>query len=121
MAAMTTKRGLAAPPVHSALAMTRRWRLQLSRVAVREAERQRNRRTGHRLPIQLVTEALLSDTVRNQDREPGGWWWNAPSKIRFARDSPLEGSGFELSVPHDTIKVSRPPRVASSLISGNEK
>ena len=29
---MTTKRGLASPPVHSALATTRRSRLQLSRV-----------------------------------------------------------------------------------------
>ena len=35
-------------------------------------------------------------------------------------DCLLEEAGFELSVPHDTTKVSRPPRVASSLISGNE-
>jgi hypothetical protein len=32
----------------------------------------------------------------------------------------VEEAGFELSVPHDTTKVSRPLRVASSLISGNE-
>lgn len=39
-------------------------------------------------------------------------------KVRCALD---REAGFELSVPHDTTKVSRPPRVASSLISGNEK
>jgi hypothetical protein len=44
-----------------------------------------------------------------------------PLKVRFASDSPLEEAGFELSVPHDTTKLSRPPHVASSLISGNEK
>src|SRR5438045_2206278 len=42
-------------------------------------------------------------------------------RVKLALDSALEEAGFELSVPHDTIKVSRPPRVASSLISGNEK
>jgi hypothetical protein len=42
-------------------------------------------------------------------------------EIEFAPDSLLEESGFVLSVPHDTTKASRPPRVASSLISGNEK
>jgi hypothetical protein len=29
--------------------------------------------------------------------------------FRFARDSPLEEVGFELSVPRDTTKVLRPP------------
>jgi hypothetical protein len=32
---------------------------------------------------------------------------------QFARDSPLEEAGFELSVPRDTTKVSRPPHVLS--------
>jgi hypothetical protein len=29
-------------------------------------------------------------------------------KVRFASDSPLEGSGFELSVPRETTKVLTP-------------
>jgi hypothetical protein len=45
---MTTKRGLAAPPVHSALAMPRRWRLQLSRV---DQENSLNRRAGRPLAV----------------------------------------------------------------------
>jgi hypothetical protein len=40
---------------------------------------------------------------------------------KFVVDSPLEEGGFELSVPHDTTKLSRPPHVASSLTSGYEK
>jgi hypothetical protein len=28
-------------------------------------------------------------------------WWDAPPKVKFARDSPLEGSGFEPSVPSE--------------------
>ena len=35
-------------------------------------------------------------------------------------DSPLEGAGFEPSVPH-TTKISRPPHLASSLISGKRE
>jgi hypothetical protein len=31
-----------------------------------------------------------------------GHRWDAPAKVRFARDSPLEGRGFELSVPRGT-------------------
>jgi hypothetical protein len=27
--------------------------------------------------------------------------WEAPPKVEFALDSPLEGAGFELSVPRD--------------------
>jgi hypothetical protein len=52
-----------------------------------------------------MTEAILrkkpgvSSLSVLPDGDPGGWWWNAPSKIRFARDSPLEESGFELLVP----------------------
>ena len=38
---------------------------------------------------------------------------NAP-KVRFAQDSPLEEAGFELPVPRDTTKVSRPADVASA-------
>jgi|HubBroStandDraft_3_1064219.scaffolds.fasta_scaffold203647_2 hypothetical protein len=30
---------------------------------------------------------------------PDGHRWDAPPKVRFARDSPLEGDGFEPSVP----------------------
>jgi hypothetical protein len=30
---------------------------------------------------------------------PDGHRWDAPPKVRFARDSPLEGNGFEPSVP----------------------
>ena len=33
-------------------------------------------------------------------------------RLRFAADSLLEGARFELSVPRDTTKVSRPPHVA---------
>jgi hypothetical protein len=36
------------------------------------------------------------------------------ARLRFARDSPLEGAGFELSVPHHTTKVSGPAHVASA-------
>jgi hypothetical protein len=32
-------------------------------------------------------------------------WWAAPPKIRFAIDSPLEGAGFEPSVPHRSDPV----------------
>ena len=32
--------------------------------------------------------------------------------VKFAMDSLLEEAGFELSVPRDTTKVSRPPHVA---------
>ena len=46
---MTTKRGLASPPVHSALATTRRWRLQLSRV---DQVKSLKRRAG--LPVRLA-------------------------------------------------------------------
>jgi hypothetical protein len=38
----------------------------------------------------------------------------APEKVRFAIDSPVEEAGFELSVPRDTTKASRPPHVAFS-------
>jgi hypothetical protein len=34
-------------------------------------------------------------------------------RTKFARDSPLEGTGFE-SVPRDTTKVSGPAHVASA-------
>ena len=43
---MTTKRGLASPWVHSALATTRRWRLQLSRVEPGEVPEAARRLTG---------------------------------------------------------------------------
>ena len=29
------------------------------------------------------------------------------SKVKFAPDSPLEGTGFEPSVPHDAIDISK--------------
>jgi hypothetical protein len=35
-------------------------------------------------------------------------------EVRFALDSPLEGAGFELSVPHHTTKVSGPAHVVSA-------
>jgi hypothetical protein len=38
----------------------------------------------------------------------------SPDAARFASDSPLEGSGFEPSVPRDTTKVSEPAQVASA-------
>src|SRR5580700_6250157 len=31
--------------------------------------------------------------------------WDAPPKVRFARDSPLEGDGFELPVPRELISA----------------
>ena len=33
-----------------------------------------------------------------------GHRWDSPPKIRFAPDSPLEGDGFELSVPGRAIR-----------------
>jgi hypothetical protein len=39
-------------------------------------------------------------------------------EVRFARDSPLEGDGFEPSVPRERISVfRRPPRPTSQLFS----
>jgi hypothetical protein len=40
-------------------------------------------------------------------------------KFEFATDSPLEGSGFEPSVPRDTTKVSEPAQVASAGFRSN--
>jgi hypothetical protein len=40
--------------------------------------------------------------------------WDSPLKFRFARDSPLEGTGFEPSVPRDTTEVSRAAHIASA-------
>jgi hypothetical protein len=41
------------------------------------------------------------------------------SQLRFAPDSPLEGTGFEPSVPRDTTKVSGPADVASAGFPSN--
>jgi hypothetical protein len=38
---------------------------------------------------------------------PDGDRWDSPPKIRFAPDSPLEGDGFELSVPVRQAKLTR--------------
>src|SRR6202035_6091750 len=38
---------------------------------------------------------------------------------RFATDSPLEGAGFEPSVPRDTTKVSGPAHVACAGLPSN--
>ena len=42
---------------------------------------------------------------------PDGHRWDAPPKVRFARDSPLEGGGFEPSVP---AEPETPPRARPS-------
>ena len=54
---VTTKRGLAVPAVHSALAMTRRWRLQLSRV---DHWNSLNRRAGRPLALLSASAAASS-------------------------------------------------------------
>src|SRR5712675_579087 len=41
------------------------------------------------------------------DEMPDGYRWDSPPKIKVAPDSPLEGDGFELSVPgRETVKPS---------------
>ena len=45
---------------------------------------------------------------------------HAPLKLRFARDSPLEGSGFEPSVPRQKDNAFRDsPQLPSSGIPGS--
>src|SRR4051812_4491383 len=52
------KRGLAAPAVHSALAITRRWRLQLSRV---DQENSLKRRGGW--PLALLSSSAAASSL----------------------------------------------------------
>ena len=40
-------------------------------------------------------------------------WWRQGEEVRFAADSPLEGTGFEPSVPLYTLTVSDLPLVGS--------
>src|SRR4029077_1089656 len=42
------------------------------------------------------------------DQRPDGHRWHSSPKIRFAPDSPLEGSGFEPSVPLRECRRSEP-------------
>jgi hypothetical protein len=56
---------LAAPPVHSALAITRRWRLQLSRV---DQENSLNRRAGAPLTLLSSSAAASSSAISATSR-----------------------------------------------------
>jgi hypothetical protein len=42
---------------------------------------------------------LRTAAGRGPERFPAGHRWDSSPKIRFAQDSPLEGTGFEPSVP----------------------
>ena len=44
-----------------------------------------------------------------------------PEEVRSAKDSALEGDGFEPSVPRDATRVSRPAHVASAWFPANGK
>jgi len=43
---------------------------------------------------------LRTAAGRGPERFPAGHRWDSSPKIRFAQDSPLEGDGFEPSVPY---------------------
>src|SRR6266404_5213167 len=45
---------------------------------------------------------LRTAAGRGPERFPAGHRWDSSPKIRFAQDSPLEGTGFEPSVPPRT-------------------
>ena len=65
------------------------------------------------------TRAMMGSTGSGGARPDGG---RAPLEVRFARDSPLEGDGFEPSVPRHNKLVSRPRRtspVAMIIYVGN--
>jgi hypothetical protein len=56
---------------------------------------------GHRRYIRHHQYKGVSDCYASPTKtiRQDPWRWDAPSKVRFAMDSPLEGSGFEPSVP----------------------
>ena len=58
-------------------------------------------------------------TARNWRRASPSAARDVDVVFRFARDSPLEGSGFKPSVPRDTTKVSEPAQVASAGFRSN--
>jgi len=47
----------------------------------------------------LPGNAVLDRAVDETAEIPDGHRWDAPPKVEFATDSPLEGDGFEPSVP----------------------
>jgi hypothetical protein len=61
--------------------------------------------TGSRLPISAqpnlprASTAIINMSGRTRKPRATALPAGSPPKIRFAADSPLEGSGFELSVP----------------------
>jgi hypothetical protein len=62
---------------------------------------------------------LRTAAGRGPERFPAGHRWDSSPKIRFAQDSPLEGDGFEPSVPRDTTKLRR--RLMSLLLDSRTR
>jgi hypothetical protein len=67
-------------------------------------ERPQARRTG---PVVSTTASRSVTNVSNESLRPRGQ--------RFARDSPLEGDGFELSVPRQKDNVFEAPQLDSAI------
>ena len=71
----------------------------LTQTCQRKAGRARQLDGALRIAIALNLELTSREAA-------DGHRWGAPPKIRFALDSPLEGAGFEPSVPLENESVS---------------
>ena len=70
----------------------------------------RNEARGEGVP---ACRWVLFETGCWRWRNPRRHRWDLPLKTRFAPDSPLEGTGFEPSVPRDTTNLSISPLLGS--------
>src|ERR1700732_1973632 len=59
------------------------------------------RGSRHEMALKVEAFALEDGRCHNPRRHR----WDSPPKIRFAPDSPLEGAGFEPSVPLEVLTV----------------